>query len=153
MNGRWYLVWAWVFPLTYLLHIIEEYWGGEGYSAYLLRLRGIHLSSTTFLIAHGFGLVLMVAGIILAWQFKFPNLLIVILASVVLLNGLGHTFISLLYAQYIPGLVTSILIWIPLGGTTLLTFRGRMSNIRYWLSMAIGAAISLAVELVITCSG
>ena len=35
------LLLSWLFPLSYLLHIAEEYWGGEGYLAYLLRIRGV----------------------------------------------------------------------------------------------------------------
>ncbi|MDQ3172961.1 MAG: hypothetical protein M3Q91_04515 [Acidobacteriota bacterium] len=42
--------------VTYLLHIAEEYWGGEGYSAYLLKLRGVQLSPTRFLVVQAIGI-------------------------------------------------------------------------------------------------
>ena len=45
------ILWSWLFPLSYLIHIAEEYWGGEGYPAYLLRLRGVHMSTARFLAA------------------------------------------------------------------------------------------------------
>src|SRR4051812_11903662 len=34
---------TWIFPITYLIHIVEELWGGEGYPAYIHRLRGVQL--------------------------------------------------------------------------------------------------------------
>lgn len=79
-------LWSWLFPITYLLHIAEEYWGGEGYSAYLLRLRGVQLSPPRFLLVQAIGLALMIAGIILARRLQFPNLLSVVLGAVVLVR-------------------------------------------------------------------
>src|SRR2546427_10754663 len=58
--------WSWLFPVTYIFHIAEEYWGGEGYPAYLLRLRGVYLSPTRFLFDQALGLALVLAGIIIA---------------------------------------------------------------------------------------
>ena len=139
--------WSWLFPVTYLLHIAEEYWGGEGYSAYLLRLRGIHLSPTTFLMVQSFGLVLIVVGIILARRLEFPNQLTVILGAVILINGLNHAMLSLAYAEYVPGLITSILLWVPLGIAILLRLRRTMSDLRYWLCVAIGIGINVVIEL------
>ncbi len=70
-------LWCWVFPLTYLLHIAEEYYVGGGYTAYLLRLRGLQISTSLFLAAQGVGMGLMIAGIFLAHRFNFRNTLIV----------------------------------------------------------------------------
>ena len=52
--------WTWVFPITFLIHITEEYFGGEGYSGYLLRLRGITLSPQRFLVGQAIAFALMV---------------------------------------------------------------------------------------------
>ncbi len=146
-------VWPWLFPLTYLLHVAEEYWGGEGYSAYLLRLRGVQFSPTRFLVVQSIGLALMIVGIVLARRLHFPNLLSVILGSVVLVNGLTHTILSVSYTEYVPGLITSILLWIPLGITTLVRLRRTMRQARYWLCIALGVGINVIIELVTTMVG
>jgi hypothetical protein len=146
-------IWSWVFPATYLLHIAEEYWGGEGYSVYLLRLRGVQLSPTQFLLVHAIGLALMIVGIILAGRLRFPNLLTVILGAVVLINGLTHLLLSLAHTEYVPGLVTSILLWIPLGIATLMCLKRTMSDARYWLCVALGVGISGMIELVASRAG
>lgn len=153
LSGTSTTLWSWLFPITYLFHIAEEYWGGEGYSAYLLRLRGIQLSPTRFLVVQAIGLTLMMVGIILARRFQFPNLLSVILGGVVLVNGLTHTILSLAYAEYVPGLITSILLWIPLGVATLLVFRRTMREARYWLCVVLGVAINGIIELITSKGG
>lgn len=140
-------LWCWVFPVTYLLHIAEEYYVADGYSAYLLKLRGVELSPTRFLATQSVGVVLMIAGILLAKRFNFQNTLVVILGAVVLVNGITHTVTSLAYWHYGPGLVTSILIWIPIGVATLFHFKGRMSDRRFWLAIAIGVAINAAIAV------
>jgi len=142
------LIWLALFPLTYLLHIAEEYWGGGGYSAHVFKTHGIELSQPRFLALHSLGLVLMVAGIVLATSFKFPRMALVILASVVLVNGLIDGLRSIISTHYGPGLLTAIGLWLPLGCVTLITLRHSMSGIRFTLGAIIGVAISGMVELI-----
>ena len=82
-------LWSWLFPLTYVIHITEEFYGGEGYSAYLQRLRGVEMSPAKFLVGQAIGLALIVFGILIARRLGFPRQLLVILGTVVLFNGLS----------------------------------------------------------------
>jgi hypothetical protein len=140
-------LWSWLFPITYLLHIAEEFWGGEGYSAYLLKLRGVEMSPTRFLAVQAVGLCLIIVGILISRRLNFPRQLLVILGGVVLINGLSHGVTSLVYRAYGPGLVSGVLIWIPLGIATLVRFKNNMSARRYWLAVAIGVGINLVVAV------
>ncbi len=135
--------------MTYLIHIAEEVYGGEGYSAYLERLRAIHITPDRFMLAQGIGLVLMVVGIVLARRLNFPNLLNVVLGATVLVNSLTHTVQTLAHGEYVPGLVTGLLIWLPLGVVTLVRFKDSMSRPRYVLAMALGLVINVFVEVLI----
>ncbi len=146
-------IWLWLFPITYALHIVEEVLGGGGYSAYLERLRGIHLSPIRFMIAQVVGFVLMVLGIFVSRRFKFPNSYCVVLGSVVLVNSLTHTVQTFVHREYVPGLVTAVLIWMPLGIATLLRLIGSVKKFRYWMCILAGVAINLAVELLIISGG
>jgi dolichyl-phosphate-mannose--protein O-mannosyl transferase len=139
--------WLWVFPVTYLIHIAEEYWGGEGYPAYILRLRGVHMSTTRFLVAQSVGVVLVTVGVILARRFNFPQMMLIILGSIVLVNGITHTVTALSIMSYGPGLWSSIFIWIPLGIFTLLRFRDAVSRKRYWIAIAIGVGVNVVVGI------
>jgi hypothetical protein len=140
--------WSWLIPVTYLIHIAEEYWGGEGYPAYILRIRGVHLSTTKLLVAQSAGMVLVIIGIIIARFFTFPQMMLVILGAVVLVNGITHSLTSLTVLTYGPGLFSSVLIWIPLGIFILLHFRKGMSKERYGIAIAIGVGINMLIGII-----
>ena len=140
-------LWAWLFPVTYLFHIAEEYWMGGGYSAYLYRLRGVHLSNTRFLIAQGVGVILLVAGVLIARRFHFTSVLIVILGAVVLVNSLSHIITSTVYFSYGPGLFSSIFLWLPLGAASLVRFFSVVKRRKYWIAVAIGFGINVAIAI------
>lgn len=139
--------WLWVFPITYLIHIAEEYWGGEGYPAYILRLRGVHMTTTRFLLAQGIGVVLVTIGVILARRFKFPRMMLIILGAIVLVNGITHTVTALSIMSYGPGLWSSIFVWMPLGIYTLWRFKKGMSGKQYWVGIAIGIGVNVVVGI------
>ena len=140
--------WSWLFPLTYIIHIAEEYFGGEGYSTYLLRVRGVHFSPVRFLVIQSVAVVLMIVGIKLARRFNFPILMIVIMGATVLFNATTHVLSGIREGGYGPGLATSVLIWAPLGLASLVNFRNSMSASRYWMGIAIGLGINLIVAVV-----
>jgi hypothetical protein len=138
-------IWPWLFPATYLAHIAEEYWGGGGFSVHLARSKGIRLTPARFLALTGAGWVLMVAGILLSHALKFPQLLLVVLATVVLINGLWHALGSVTEGGYTPGLITGVLVWAPLGAVTLFVLRGSMGGRRYLAGLAVGVAVHVVV--------
>ena len=141
-------LWSWIFPVTYLIHIAEEYWGGEGYSAYIFRVRGVHMTPARFLAAQSIGFFLVTLAVILARQLSFPQTMLLILGTIVLINGLTHSFTSLITYGYGPGLYSSVFIWIPLGLITLLGFKRGVSRKRYWLCIAIGVAVNVLIGVI-----
>jgi hypothetical protein len=146
-------LWPWLFPSTYVLHIAEEFWGGEGYSAHMAKTKGVSLTAARFFFLTGLGALLMVAGIVIAERLHFLQLLLVILGTVVLVNGLSHTITGARTARYNPGLWTGILLWIPLGALTLLGLKGGMGGGRYFTGVTIGVAIQVAVSLLSLSGG
>lgn len=139
-------LWPWLFPATYLVHIAEEYRGGAGFSAYSAQERGINFPPRRFLFLTGLGGLLMAGGIILAQSLKFPRLLLVMLGTVVLINGLSHLLTSILKAKYNPGLISGVLLWLPLGAVTLFSLRPSMTARRYVLAVAVGVASHAVVS-------
>lgn len=139
---------SWLFPITYVIHIAEEFYGGEGYPAYLKRLRGVDMSPTKFLVGQGIALAVIVAGILIARRLNFPRQLLVILGAVVFVNGLSHLGTSLYYREYGPGLVSGVLIWVPFGIANLLRFKSGLSVRRYWLYVATGIVINAVIALI-----
>jgi len=147
------IFWPWLFPSTYLIHIAEEYWGGEGYPAHMARTKGVRLTPLRFFFLTGLGGLIMIAGIVVAERLNFPQLVLVIFGTVVLVNGLSHTVTGVLTARYNPGLFTGILLWIPLGAVTLARLNGGMSAGRYFTGIALGVGIQLAVSLLAKSGG
>lgn len=140
-------LWMWLFPLTYLIHIAEEYWGGEGYCAYLYRLRGVHFSTARFLFFQGLGVLFVVTGIFVSLQLRFPRFFLGIMGALVLSNGITHTVTAMRHGGYGPGLVSCVLVWIPLGLVTLFLLYGEMPNARLAVTVAIGFSINGAIAL------
>lgn len=142
------ILWSWLFPLSYVIHITEEYWGGEGYPAYLLRLRGVHMSPARFLAAQSVGLILVTLGVVLARRLKFLPMMLVILGTMVAGNALTHTVTALSTLQYGPGLFSSIFVWGPLGIATMIRFKRAIDDQRqYWIAIAIGVAINVVIGI------
>jgi len=141
--------WLWLFVVTYVIHILEEFWGGEGYSAHLLRTKGVFMSPSRFLIVQAIGVMLMIVGVLIAKRLRFPNALAIIYAATVLGNAVTHMVNPLRTFDYEPGLISSIVIWVPLGVFTILYFRHYVLNARrFWISIAIGLGINLAIGVI-----
>ncbi len=142
------ILWSWLFPLSYVIHIAEEYFGGEGYPAYILRLRGVHMSTARFLAAQSVGLILVTIGVVLAKQLKFLPMMLVILGALVAGNAITHTVTALSILSYGPGLVSSILVWGPLGIATMIRYKSAIDDQRqYWIAIAIGVGINVIIGI------
>ena len=125
---RWPAAWGWLFPATYALHILEELWGGEGFTAWMARVAGVELAPGRFLVWNALALLSMAAGVLLAERFRHLRWLLVAYAVAFLLNALSHLAASLYTASYSPGLVSSLLLWLPLAALTLLGFRKTLTR-------------------------
>src|SRR5262245_14313854 len=108
-------LWLLLFPVIFAIHFAEECWGGEGYPAYLLRLRGVELSPTRFVVLQVVGFLLFVAACVISKCLRFPEFMITLLGSLVLCNGLSHSITAIWDGAYGPGVFSSLLLWIPLG--------------------------------------
>jgi Protein of unknown function with HXXEE motif len=142
----------WLFPAVYLLHIAEEYRAGGGLPAYLARTRGINLGPTKFLVMNAVGWALMIAVLLLARRLKFSQWLLVCMATVLLINGLLHTAGAVSGAEYNPGLVSGLLLFIPLGAATLVRLKKNMRGPRYFGAMLVGIVVHAVISL-LTLSG
>lgn len=133
--------WLWLFPLAYLLHVIEE-------SRSVGPLHGINISLNLFLILSTITWLLMILGIVLAQRYGFPQFMSVCLGATLFLNGLTHITNSLVYGRYDAGLISGSVIFIPLGLATLISLRNSMRTQRYIVGVLIGIVIQ-AIALII----
>ena len=138
----------WLFPAAYLVHAVEEFFGGAGLSLAPQRMRGFNLTPVQFIVINAVAWVLLIVGLAVARRRGFPHLLMIILGTVFLVNGVLHVLTALRTSAYTPGLITSPLVFIPLGALTLVRLRGDMSLARYGAGVSLGAGIHLLISLV-----
>jgi uncharacterized membrane protein HdeD (DUF308 family) len=131
--------WLWLFPVAYAVHIAEEFSGvGPG--------NDINLSRAQFLVLSGVALLLIVTGVVLAQRFGFPQLLAVCLGALFVVNGLSHTLSTISHHRYNAGVVSGILVFIPLGLITLISFKRSMN----WLRFCVGVGLGLLIQGIVT---
>lgn len=140
--------WLLVLPLAYLLHLGEEWWGGEGFAAWTARLAGAPVSETRFIVLNSivwplfFGLT--VAAILkpkLAW---FPTTF----ATVVLINATLHALGTLVTASYSPGLITGLALYLPAGLAALSLGRRSLAPRTFTNGVVLGVIIHGLVILI-----
>ncbi|HEY0375363.1 MAG TPA: HXXEE domain-containing protein [Pyrinomonadaceae bacterium] len=137
--------WAWLFPVTYLAHIAEEYWGG--FPAWIARFWGVESSSANFLAWNGGALAMMCVGVVLVLVTKSYRWLLVSFGTTVLINGFVHTLASVATWSYSPGLVSGLLFFIPLGLFTLRRARRSVNARTMRAGLIVGVLMHVGVVL------
>ncbi|HJU53567.1 MAG TPA: HXXEE domain-containing protein [Pyrinomonadaceae bacterium] len=137
--------WAWLFPLTYLAHIAEEYWGG--FPAWIARFWGVESSMANFLSWNVGALVMMSVGVVLVLATKSYRWLLVSFGTVVLINGLVHAVASVATWSYSPGVISGLLLYVPLGLFTLLRAKGSVNARTMRAGVIVGVVMHAVVVL------
>lgn len=140
--------WIWLFPATYLIHLGEEVWGGEGYAAWISRLTGSPFPRSTLLLLNALLLAGMVVIVIAALRLSALRWAIVAVGGAVLGNSLLHLVASLGTWTYSPGLVTGTLLWLPLGSHAVGRGFARCERREVWLGLAIGLLATILISVV-----
>jgi hypothetical protein len=110
--------------ISAILHFIEEYVYPGGYAARLNDVLDIvDLSINKFQIIL---INILFFGLILFVLFEHNNYPLLSLGAVflVFLNGMMHLFTSIKQKRYFPGLITGVVLYLPLGVITFLYLRG-----------------------------
>jgi hypothetical protein len=136
--ARW---WPLLLPCSYLLHLAEEWWGGEGLAAWTWRTLGAPISTAELLALNG--IVWPVLTVLTVLAVSRPGLRPVWTAfgTVIAVNGALHVLGSLATTSYSPGVVSGVLLYLPLGGYALA--RGR----RDLAPRAFGGAVLIGLVL------
>src|SRR5215210_1743240 len=90
----------WLFPVAYLIHAIEEFFGGAGLPLTPHRMRGFNLTPMQFIVINSAALLLLIFGFYMARRRGFPHLLLVIVGSIMLVNGSLHVLTAIRTGAY-----------------------------------------------------
>jgi len=108
-------VWAWSLPAAFVAHVMEEAFGGDGLTQWMADGGGADFSIQEFL---GLNLAGAVTLALAAWAsrrwraWRWP---LVAGAAVFISNGIWHAAICVMARSYIPGVLTGVLVYIPVG--------------------------------------
>ena len=140
--------WFLLFPATYLIHVLEEYFGGSSSKVSSNKVAGTNVSAGQFVLFNGIGIGLMLIGFVIARTDGFLDWLSVMLGTVVLVNGLSHTYATVSRRKYNPGFISGILVWAPLGIFTLYRLSYFMPAKRFIAPVLVGLAVQVTVSLI-----
>ena len=140
-DRRFYLL----FPLTYPAHIAEEYWGG--FPAWLSHNTPADLTPEKFLILNAIFWTAMTGAVLVAWYRPRVRWLIATLAVVVIGNALLHAGSTLVTSSYSPGVVTGLLLWLPLGVYALRQMWAELTGTAFALGVLTGIGAQVIVSL------
>jgi Protein of unknown function with HXXEE motif len=141
--------WRWlVLPASYLAHLGEEWWGGEGFASWTARVVGAPVSETRFIAVNSIAAPVFLLGTLLAITKPTWAWFIVTFGTIVLINGLLHVLGTVGTASYSPGVITGSVLYLPLGIVALRLGRTRSSEATFWVAAAGGVAIHGLVAIV-----
>jgi hypothetical protein len=138
---------VWLFTPAYLLHLAEELWAGEGFPVWFARIVGRPLPLNAFLAINALAFVVLVAGTLAAVRRESEGWIAVAVATVVSINALLHLTGSVVTRSYSPGLITGIVLYLPLGQLLLIRALHQVEPPRFTRGVLAGVGIHAAVMI------
>jgi hypothetical protein len=136
---------AWLLVAAYAAHVVEEWFGG--FPEWLGIVAGAPLPRSEFLAINAVALLVAIAATRVATRGDSRGWVAIAVAAVLFINALLHILGSVLTATYSPGLFTGVILYVPLGGLSLL--RAWSQAPRGWFARGVlaGLAAHAAVSL------
>ena len=108
----------WLLTAAFIVHVAEEWLGG--FPQWLARIVSRPLPDTPFFIINGIVLLLMIAGVRAATRDESYGWVALTIATIVLVNTVSHIAGAILTRGYAPGLVSAVVLYVPLGALTMI---------------------------------
>jgi hypothetical protein len=143
---RWHYrdpVLLWLFVAAYVAHVTEELWGG--FPAWFAHVAGRPLPVSAFLAINAVGLTVLIGAVLAAIKRESLGWIAVAIATVSTINPLAHLLASIVTGTYSPGLVTGVVLWLPIAQLTLLRAWHQIKPSLFWRGIAAGVVAHLLV--------
>jgi len=147
-DGRGAAPWTLVLPVAYGVHLLEEWYGGEGILEWTARLTGEPMAETVFFLLNGLTLPLFVITTVLAVAFRPLRWIPISWGALLLVNGVLHALGALATASYFPGIVSGLSLYVPLGVMALRDGRRRESRSTFRWAVALGVGYHVLVSAI-----
>lgn len=137
---------VWLFVAAYVAHVLEELAGG--FPRWLATVIGRSLPYRDFLVINAVALIVLIACARAATRRESLGWIGIGIATVLFANGLVHLFGSLGTGTYSPGLVTGVVLYLPLGQLALLRAMHQVPHAFFWKGVAFGLAAHAVVTAI-----
>ena len=128
-----------LFPFSYLVHLAEEWLTAAPVA--LWSVRADPPLPMTLLAANAVGLVAMTLGVWIASRAPRYRWIAPAVATAVLLNTVGHAAATVMLREYSAGLISAVVLWVPIGVLTWLRCLLQASARVHAAGLAVGMLI------------
>lgn len=109
---------VWLFPVCFSLHLMEEWFGG--FPEWMARVVGSELPRAAFIGINAFAMLALLMAVRATVATERNGWMGVAIATILFVNGIAHVLGSLVTRSYSPGLLTGIVLYLPIGQLTLI---------------------------------
>jgi len=109
---------VWLLPLAYAVHILEEWFGG--FPEWVALFVGAALPRTAFVAINAAAMAAMILAARATTRRESNGWMAIAIATILLVNGFAHILASVFTGTYSPGLVTGVVLYLPLAQLALL---------------------------------
>ena len=136
---------AWLLVAAYAAHVVEEWFGG--FPEWLAVVTGAPLPRDAFLAINTVALLLVALATRAATRSPARGWIAIAVAAVLFVNALLHILGSVVTGTYSPGLFTGVILYVPLGGLSLLRAWGQAPHGWFARGVLAGLVAHAAVSL------
>ena len=137
--------WPLLLPGAYALHLAEEAWGGPGFVRWAVEHLSPDFTTTRFLLVNVVAWPAMLVASLVASLVPAVRWLVAALAAILLVNAALHLGATIVTRAYVPGLISAVLVYVPVGVACLRRVARESSPSKLALGAALGVAIHAAV--------
>lgn len=137
---------AWFIPPAYLFHLADEYF--TGFQHWFSGIFKVDLSPNDFIIINSIGFSATVIAAVLFSTNKLNHFVIAVIATLLFINGVVHIAASVFTVRYVPGTLSAILFYFPLGYLTYKVIFPLLSPLQRKLSVAVGLFAQIVVAAI-----
>jgi Protein of unknown function with HXXEE motif len=129
----------WPFAPAFAIHVAEEWFAG--FTTWVAQIAGRPMPDRAFLAINAIAMLLLLIGIRAASRSESKGWIAVAIAAIVLINTVSHMAGAVLTQSYAPGLISAVVLYVPLGSLTLI--RAIDQSARGTVSKGVAAATAI----------
>ena len=136
----------WLLPAAYALHILEEWYAG--FSEWVALVVGAPLPRAAFIVINAIAMALAIAATRASTRREHYGWAGIAVASILFVNALAHVLGTAITRTYSPGLITGLVLYVPIAGLVLLRASTQAASGAFLRGVVVGIALHAVVFLI-----